>query len=197
MNIKATDVKQLREKTNAGFMACKKALQEANGDQEKAIELLRKQGLSVAEKKKGRKTSEGVTASYIHLGSKIGVLVEVNCETDFAAKSPVFKDFVKDITMHVAARNPKYLLREDVPPQVIDKEKEIIGAQITDKPAHVIDKIVEGKIGKFYEENCLLDQGFIKEPDLSIQEYLKQKIAEIGENIVIRRFTRYCVGEEI
>jgi len=138
-----------------------------------------------------------VIASYIHLGSKIGVLVEINCETDFAARSDVFKEFVKDMTMHVAARNPKYLSREDVPEEVVEKEKEIIRAQITNKPPNIIDKIVDGKINKYYSENCLMEQGFIKEPDTAIHDYCKHKIAEIGENIIIRRFTRYSIGEEI
>ena len=196
MDISAEVVKELRNKTNAGFMACKKALQEAGGDLEKAVDVLRKQGLSVAEKKKGREAKEGVVASYIHLGNKIGVLIEVNCETDFAAKSPPFAEFVKDITMHIAALAPQYLKREDVPESVLNREKEIIEAQIKNKPPQVVEKIVTGKIDKFFAENCLLEQGFIKDPDVSIQDYTKQKISEIGENIIIRRFTRYAVGEQ-
>jgi len=197
MDISAADVKVLRDKTNAGFMACKKALAEANGDFEKAIVALRKQGLSVAQKKAGREASEGMVAAYVHLGNKIGVLVEVNCETDFAAKNEMFQEFAKDIAMHVAARNPAYLSKDDVPESEIEKEKDIIKAQIKNKPPNVIDKIVEGKLNKFYSENCLLLQGFIKDPDITVEEYTKQKIAVIGENIVIRRFVRYSVGEEL
>ena len=197
MTISAAEVKELRDKTNAGFMACKKALGEAGGDLEKAVVLLRKQGLSVAQKKAGRETSEGIITTYVHLGNKIGVMVEINCETDFAAKNEMFQDFAKDIAMHIAARNPQYLTREDVPESVIEKEKDIIGAQIKDKPAQIVEKIVEGKLNKFYAENCLLEQGFIKDPDISIDEYSKQKISVVGENIIIRRFVRYGVGEEL
>lgn len=197
MSISAADVKKLRDKTNAGFMACKQALTDTGGDIEKAVVALRKQGLSVAAKKAGRQASEGMISAYVHMGSKLGVMVEVNCETDFAAKNEMFIEFAKDIAMHVAARSPKYLNKDDVPQSVIDKEKEIIQAQIKNKPPNVIEKIVEGKINKFYSENCLILQGFVKDPDITIEEYTKQKILVIGENIVIRRFVRFSVGEEL
>ena len=197
MKISAALVKELRDRTNAGFMACKKALQEAEGDIEKAVDVLRKRGIKLAEQKLGREASEGVVASYIHLGGKIGVLVEVNCETDFVAKNEVFKEVVKNITMQIAAKNPMYLRREDVPADVIEKEKEIYRAQMKNKPEHIIEKIINGKMNKFYSENCLMEQKYIKDDDLTVENYIKQKISELGENIVIRRFTRYCVGETV
>lgn len=197
MTISAADVKELRDKTNAGFMACKQALTEADGDIEKAIVALRKQGLSVAAKKAGREASEGIISAYVHMGNKIGVMVEISCETDFAAKNEMFVEFSKEVAMHIAARAPKYLNKEDVPQPEIDKETDIIKSQIKNKPDNVIDKIVEGKLNKFYSENCLMLQGFVKDPDVTIEEYTKQKIAVIGENIIIRRFVRFCVGEEL
>lgn len=197
MNITAEMVKNLREKTGAGMMDCKKALTEAGGDFDKAVELLRKKGLAAAEKKAGRQASEGVIGSYIHM-DKIGVLLEVNCETDFVARTDDFKQFVKDVAMHIAAASPRYLKREDIPEDVINKEKEIYKEQIKNKPEHVIEKIVEGKLEKFYSEVCLLDQVFVKDPEgkKKVKDLLTEMIAKLGENIIIRRFVRYQIGEE-
>jgi len=198
MEISAQLVKELRDKTNAGMMDCKKALTESGGDIEKAIDYLRKAGIAKAEKKiSSRTAAEGVIASYIHPGSKLGVLCEINCETDFVAKNDVFKEFVKDITLQIAASNPQYMSREDVPEEVVEKEKEVFRAQIKNKPDHVIEKIVEGKLGKYYSEICLMEQPFVKDADNSIEEYLKLKVAELGEKISIRRFSRFSVGEDI
>jgi elongation factor Ts len=188
-------VKQLREKTNAGMMDCKRALAEAEGDLAKAETILRTKGIASASTKASRATKEGIVASYIHLQGKVGVLVEVNCETDFVAKNENFRGFVKDITLHIAAAHPLYVSREDVPGKLIEAEREIYKAQVKGKPASVIEKIVDGKLDKFYSTVCLLEQGFIKNPDVTIKDLLNGKIAELGENIVIRRFTRYLVGE--
>src|SRR5436853_7663028 len=188
-------VKQQREKTNAGFMDCKRALEEAGGDLEKAETVLRTKGIASAGKKASRTTKEGIVASYIHLQGKVGVLVEVNCETDFVAKNENFREFVKDITLHIAAAHPLYVSREEVPAKMIDAEKAIYESQVKGKPANVVNKIVDGKLDKFYSTVCLLEQGFIKNPDQTIKELLSANIAELGENIVIRRFTRYLVGE--
>lgn len=190
-------MKELREKTNAGMMDCKKALDEAAGDMAKAEEILRKKGIASASKKASRVAREGVVASYIHLQGKVGVLVEINCETDFVAKNEVFRDFVKDITLHIAASHPLYVAREQVPETLIQAEREIYAAQVAGKPAKIVDKIVEGKIDKFFGTVCLLEQAFIKNPDLTIKDFVNSKIAELGENIVIRRFTRYMVGEDL
>ena len=190
-------VKQLRDKTNAGMMDCKRALAEAGGDVEKAEEILRKKGIAGAEKRLSRAAKEGVIASYIHMQGKVGVLVEINCETDFVAKNENFREFVKDITLHIAAAAPLFVSREQANPEKVEKEREIYRAQVTGKPANIIEKIVDGKIEKYYSTVCLLDQAFIKNPDLTITDLVKAKIAELGENIVIRRFTRYMVGEEI
>ncbi len=190
-------VKQLREKTNAGMMDCKRALEEAGGDLTKAETILRTKGIASAGKKASRVTKEGIVASYIHLQGKVGVLVEVNCETDFVAKNEIFRGFVKDITLHIAAAHPLYVSREDVPATLIEAEREIYKAQVTGKPANVVEKIVDGKLDKFYSTVCLLEQGFIKNPDVAIKDLLSSKIAELGENIVIRRFTRYLVGEPL
>ena len=190
-------VKQLREKTNAGMMDCKRALEEAGGDMAKAETILRTKGIASAGKKASRATKEGIVASYIHLQGKVGVLVEVNCETDFVAKNENFRGFVKDITLHIAAAHPLYVSREDVPALLIEAEREIYKGQVTGKPANVMEKIVDGKLDKFYSTVCLLEQGFIKNPDLTIKDLLSSKIAELGENIVIRRFTRYLVGEPL
>jgi len=190
-------VKQLREKTNAGMMDCKRALEEAAGDLAKAEAILRTKGIASASKKALRATKEGIVASYIHLQGKVGVLVEVNCETDFVAKNENFRAFVKDITLHIAAAHPLYVNREDVPSSLVDAEREIYKAQVKGKPANVVDKIVDGKLDKFYSTVCLLEQGFIKNPDVTIKDFLSSKIAELGENIVIRRFTRYLVGEPL
>ena len=188
-------VKQLREKTNAGMMDCKRALEEAGGDMTKAETILRTKGIASAGKKASRVTKEGIVASYIHLQGKVGVLVEVNCETDFVAKNENFRSFVKDITLHIAAAHPTYVSREDVPATLVEAEREIYKAQVTGKPANVVDKIVSGKLDKYYSEVCLLEQGFVKTPDVTIKDLINSKIAELGENIVIRRFTRYSVGE--
>jgi elongation factor Ts len=190
-------VKQLREKTNAGMMDCKNALVETDGDLEKAEDLLRKKGIASASKKASRSAKEGIVASYIHLQGKVGVLVEVNCETDFVAKNEIFREFVKDITLHIAAAHPIYVSRDQVSPSVIEREREIYRAQVKGKPANVVEKIVDGKLDKFFGSVCLLDQAFIKNPDQSIRDLVSAKIAELGENIVIRRFTRYAVGEEL
>lgn len=196
MAISAQLIKELREKTGAGMMDCKKVLVETDGDIDKAIDLLREKGLASAEKKASRIASEGLVASYIHSG-RIGVLVEVNSETDFVAKTDEFKDFVKDIAMQVAASNPEYLCEEDVPQEAIDKEKEVLIQQALNegKPQNIAEKMVEGRMHKFYERVCLLDQPFIKDPSITVNDLLKNKIAKIGENIKIRRFVRYEVGE--
>src|ERR1044071_3091067 len=190
-------VKQLREKTNAGMMDCKRALEEAGGDMTKAETILRTKGIASAGKKASRVTKEGIVASYIHLQGKVGVLVEVNCETDFVARNENFREFVKDITLHIAAAHPLYVSRADVPGNLIEAETEIYKAQVKGKPENVADKIVEGKLEKFYSTVCLLEQGFIKNPDVTIKDLLNGKIAELGENIVIRRFVRYLVGEPL
>lgn len=190
-------IKKLRDKTSAGIVDCKKALKESGGDIDKAIEILRKQGAVLASKKAGRTAKEGRIESYIHLGGKIGVLVEVNCESDFVARNDDFKAFVKDIAMQIAASSPLYLKKEDVPAEAIKKEAEIIRAQITDKPAAAIEKITEGKLNKFFEDICLLEQPFIKDANLKVKDVLTSMIAKIGENIVIKRFVRYLLGEEI
>jgi elongation factor Ts len=190
-------VKQLREKTNAGFMDCKKALAESAGDLEKAEAYLRTKGIASAGKKASRATKEGIVASYIHLQGKVGVLVEVNCETDFVAKNENFRNFVKDITLHIAAAHPLYVSREEVPAKSVESERAIYAAQVTGKPENVVSKIIEGKLDKFYSTVCLLEQGFIKNPDQTIKELISAKIAELGENIVIRRFTRYLMGEPL
>lgn len=190
-------VKQLREKTNAGMMDCKRALEEAGGDLAKGETILRTKGIASASKKASRATKEGIVASYIHLQGKVGVLVEVNCETDFVAKNENFRSFVKDITLHIAAAHPLYVSREDVPAKLIEAERDIYKAQVEGKPANVVEKIVDGKLDKFFTTVCLLEQGFIKNPDVTIKDLLSEKIAELGENIVIRRFTRYLVGEPL
>lgn len=191
-------VKTLREKTNAGMMDCKRALTEANGDLDAAETILRKKGIASAGKKASRTAKEGVVASYIHLQGKVGVLVEVNCETDFVAKNDIFRDFVKDITLHIAAANPQYVTREEVPEALLEKEREIARSQVVGKPANIVEKIVEGKIEKVYSSLCLLEQGFIKATDhQTVRDLVTHKIGELGENIVIRRFTRYMVGESL
>ena len=194
--ITAVMIKELREKTGAGMMDCKKALTESEGDPEKAIDFLRQKGLASASKKAGRTASEGLIESYIHMG-KIGTMVEVNCETDFVARTDDFKELAKDIAMHVAAACPLYLNREDVPQEVIEREKDIYHAQIEDKPPHVIEKIVDGKLEKFYADTCLLDQIFIKDTEQkkSIKSLIDDNIARLGENIVVRRFVRFQLGD--
>jgi elongation factor Ts len=202
MSITAEMVRKLREETGAGMMECKSALVEATGDSEKARDILRKKGLATAAKKAGRTTTEGVVGSYIHPGAKVGVLVEVDCETDFVAKTAEFQALVKDIAMHVAAASPaaaQYVTREEVPASVLEKEKEIYRAQAAaqGKPANVQDKIAEGKLREFYATFCLLEQPFVKEPKLSVGQLVQEKIAVIKENIVVRRFARFKVGEEL
>jgi elongation factor Ts len=199
--ITSAAVKALREKTGAGMMECKKALTEAGGNEEQAIEILRKRGMATAGKKAGRVAAEGVVGSYIHMGGKVGVLVEVNCETDFVARTDEFQALVKDIAMHVAAAEPRYVTREEVPSDVLDKEREITRAQIANdpknanKPEQVIEKIVEGRLNKFFEEAVLLDQPFVKDPAKTVNELLTEKVAATGERITVRRFTRYKMGE--
>ncbi|TJY43161.1 translation elongation factor Ts [Cohnella pontilimi] len=197
MAISAADVKTLRERTGAGMLDCKKALEEANGDLTKASELLREKGLAAAAKKGDRIATEGVVESYIHAGGRIGVLVEVNCETDFVAKTDQFRSFVKDIAMQIAAANPKFLSREEVSQEELDKEKEILRNQALNegKPEKIVDKMVEGRMNKYYEENCLMEQAFVKDPDKNITTLLNEKIAAIGEKISIRRFARFELGE--
>jgi elongation factor Ts len=190
-------VKQLREKTNAGMMDCKRALTEAGGDLEKAEAALRTKGIAGAAKRASKATKEGIVASYIHLQGKVGVLVEVNCETDFVAKNEGFREFVKDITLHIAAAHPLYVSREEVPEKLVQSERAIYEAQVKGKPENVISKIVDGKLDKFYSAVCLLEQGFIKNPDQTVKELVATKVATLGENIVIRRFTRYLVGEPL
>ncbi|MBV9464219.1 MAG: translation elongation factor Ts [Verrucomicrobiae bacterium] len=195
--IDAKTVQQLREKTNAGMMDCKKALLEAKGNLEEAETILRKRGITVASKKAGRAASEGAIASYIHMGGKMGVLVEVNCETDFVAKTDAFKELVKDITLQIAATRPLCVSRDQVPAGLVEKEREIARAQIKDKPEPVVEKIVGGKIEKYYSTVCLMEQAFIKDPNKTIKEILTARIAELGENLIIRRFSVFQLGEEI
>ncbi|OHE55977.1 MAG: translation elongation factor Ts [Thermodesulfovibrio sp. RBG_19FT_COMBO_41_18] len=194
--VSAEMIKNLREKTGTGMMECKKALTECNGDFEKAIDLLRQKGLASAVKKAGRTASEGLIHSYLHMG-KIGAMIEVNCETDFVARTDDFKELVKDIAMHIAAATPLYLTRDDVQQDTIEREKEIYRAQVADKPPHVVEKIIEGKLEKFYTDTCLLDQLFIKDPEQKkrIKDIVSEKVARLGENIVIRRFVRFQLGE--
>ena len=197
MSFTANDVKELREKTGVGMMDCKKALTEADGNMEKAIEILREKGMATAKKKESRIASEGVVDSYIHMGGKIGVLVEVNCETDFVARADNFKAFVHDIALQIAAANPQYVTEEEVPQDVLEHEKQILRVQALNegKPEKIIDKMVEGRIKKYYQDFCLLDQTFVKNPDKTIQQYLNETVAAIGEKITIRRFVRFVMGE--
>jgi len=197
VNISATQVKELREKTGAPMMDCKQALTEAKGDMEQAVVVLRKKGVSVAAKKATRVTSEGSVASYIHAGGKIGVLVEINCESDFVARTEDFKELVHDIAMHIAASDPKFVRKEDVTPEAYEREKDIFRAQAiaSGKPANIAEKMVEGKMAKFYEEVCLLEQPFIKDQTVSIAQLIATKIGKLGENIAVRRFARFKVGE--
>jgi len=197
MSFTAQDVMKLKDQTGCGMMDCKKALAASDGDFEKAIEFLREKGMATAQKKAGRIASQGVVDSYIHLGGKIGVLVEVNCETDFVAKNEMFTAFVHDVALQIAAANPKYVSSAEVPADVLDKEKEILTIQARNegKPEKIIEKMVEGRIKKYYEDFCLLDQTFVKDPELTINQYLINTIAKIGEKITIRRFVRYEMGE--
>ena len=196
MEIDSKLVKALREKTGAGMMNCKQALVEAKGNTAEAEVILRKKGIAVAGKKAGRSANEGCIASYIHHGSKLGVLVEVNCETDFVARNEAFRELVKDITQHIAAANPSYIKRENVPASVVEAEKEIYRAQVKDKPPQAVEKIVTGKLEKFYSTVCLLEQPFVKNNEIVVKDHVTAKIAQLGENIVIRRFVRWQLGEE-
>ncbi|MBI4462750.1 MAG: translation elongation factor Ts [Acidobacteria bacterium] len=195
--ITAQEVKKLRELTGAGWMECKTALEESGGDSEQAVTLLRKKGMATAQKKAGRTTSEGVVTSYIHAGHKIGVLVEVNCESDFVARTPEFRQLVHDLAMHICAADPRFVRREEVTPEVLAREREIYRAQAQScgKPEKVVDKIAEGKLEKFYEENCLYEQHFIKDDKMTVRELIDGVIAKVRENITVRRFARFKVGE--
>jgi len=196
MEISAKVVQALREKTGAGMMLCKSALVEANGDEAEAEKILRKKGIATATKKASRSANEGCIASYIHHGSKLGVLVEINCETDFVARTDGFRDLVKEIAQQIAAANPTYVKREEVPANIVAAENEIYKAQVKDKPAPAVEKIVAGKLEKFYSTICLVEQPYIKNPEILIKDHITQKIAQLGENIVIRRFVRWQLGEE-
>jgi elongation factor Ts len=195
--ITADQVKQLRDKTGAGMMECKAALAEANGNMEEAITLLRKRGLAQAAKRAGRATAQGLVGSYLHMGGRIGVLVEVNCESDFVARTEAFQNLVKELAMHIAAADPKWVRREDVAPEAIEKERAIYRAQMegSGKPAQVLDKIVEGKLGSFYSQFVLLDQPFVRDPNMTVSQLVAETSAKTGENITVGRFTRYRVGE--
>ena len=197
MAVKAADVKALRDKTGAGIMDCKKALVETDGNTEKAVEYLRKKGLKTLEKKAGRETKEGIIQHYIHPGSRLGVLVEVNCETDFVAKTEDFKNFIKNVAMHIAASNPLVVQRDDLPQELLDKELEIYRTQAIEqkKPENIIDRFAQGKLEKYYQEVCLLEQSYIRDPNLTISDILRETVAKLGENIVIKRFIRYQLGE--
>jgi elongation factor Ts len=197
-DISAAMVKELREKTGAGIMDCKAALAECDGELEKAIDFLRKKGIATAAKRAGRATSEGTVQSYIHMGGKIGVMVEVDCETDFVAKTDDFSDFAKNIAMHIAATNPVSIVPEQVPQAVVDREREIYKAQVLEmgKPEKMVDKIAEGKLNKFFKDNCLMNQQYVKEPEKTIADYLNEVIAKTGEKITIKRFARFQIGVE-
>jgi elongation factor Ts len=192
-------VKKLRDKTNAGIMDCKAALQESQGDMEKAVDYLRQKGLAVAQKRAGRTASEGLVHSYIHAGGKIGVMVEVNCETDFTARSEAFWDFAKNLAMHIAATNPLSIDREGLTPEVVTREQEIYRAQALDsgKPEKILDKIVEGKLNKFYQEVCLLEQPYVRDTDITVEDLLNELRAKTGENVIVSRFVRYQLGEDL
>ena len=196
--ISAAMVKQLREKTGAGMMDCKEALKECVGDLEKAVDFMRKKGLATAAKRAGRATSEGTIQSYIHMGGKIGVLVEINCETDFVAKTDDFKDFARNIAMHIAASSPVGIISEDVSQEIIDREMAIYRAQVLEmgKPEKMVDKIAEGKLNKFFKEACLMNQPYVREPDKTIADYLNEVIAKTGEKITIKQFARFQIGAE-
>jgi len=197
--ITADQVKQLREKTGAGMMECKAALTEAGGDQEKAVDILRKKGLASAAKRAGRATSNGVVGSYIHMGGKVGVLVEVNCETDFVARTDDFQGLVKELALHIAAADPRYVRRDEAPADVLEKEKEIYRAQFADsgKPPAVVEKIVEGKLGSFYSQIVLIDQPSVRDPNVTVSQLIAQASAKTGENITVSRFARFKVGEHV
>lgn len=199
MSVSMELVKELREKTGAGMLDCKNTLESSNGDIEQAIKALREKGLASASKKAGRTAKEGLVSSYIHGDGRIGVLLEINCETDFVARNEKFQSFVRDIAMHIAAMNPSYVKSDEIPAETIAAEKEIYTKQVKDsgKPDNIVEKIVEGRINKFAKEICLLDQAFVKEPKKTVEDYVKETISVIGENIIIRRFTRWQLGEEL
>lgn len=199
MGISAQDVKALRERSGAGMMECKRALEESQGDMNRAVDILRERGLAAAAKKAGRSTSEGLVESYVHAGGRIGVLLEINCETDFVAKTEDFKTLAHDIALHVAASRPLYVSRSDVPPSHIDREKDVLRRQALNekKPEAIIEKMVQGRIDKFYKEICLMEQPFVKNPDVSIEDLIKENIARLGEQIQIRRFARFERGEDV
>lgn len=198
MAVSAGSVKNLREKTGAGILECQKALNQSGGDIDKAIDLLRQKGLATAQKKAGRSTNDGLIASYIHSGGRLGILVEINCETDFVAKTDDFQQLSRDLGLHIAAAAPQYVRREEIPAEVTEKEKELYLAQAkeTGKPAAVLEKIVSGRLEKFFSGICLMEQPFVKDPEITIKDLISQKIAKLGENISVRRFTRYRLGEE-
>ncbi len=199
MAVSAEMVRDLRHRSGAGIMDCKEALKESSGNVDEAIDYLRKKGISKADKKSGREASEGIVSSYIHAGGRIGVLLEINCETDFVARNEVFQNLVKDVAMHIAATSPAYVAPEDIPGDVLEKEKEILTAQAKEsgKPDKIIPKIVEGRLAKFYEEQCLIKQKFVKDDKKTVEELVKEKISELGENLILRRFSRYELGESI
>ena len=199
MEITASMVKDLRSETGAGIMDCKKALQEVDGDLEKAVEWLRTKGLKTAEKKSKRSADEGLIGSYIHHGGQIGVLIELNCETDFVARTDEFQELLKNMTLQIAASSPLFVSRDDVDPELLEKEKKILRAQAEEsgKPDHIIDKIVEGRLGKFYEEVCLMEQPYVRDPEKKVENVIKEHIATLGENIEVRRFVRYELGEDL
>jgi len=199
MAITAEDVKRLRERTGAGMLDCKKALEEANGDFEEAVAVLRKKGVAVATKREGKATQQGTIASYIHAGDQIGVLVEVNCETDFVARTDEFKAFARELCMQIAAQQPRWVSKEDVPPHALDREREILRQQALNegKPEHIVEKMIEGRLSKFYENYCLLEQPYIRDDTKKVGDLLNELLAKTGEKIVIRRFVRYQVGEEL
>ncbi len=199
MAITAEDVKKLREKTGAGFMDCKAALAEANGDFEEAVYILRKKGISVATKREGKTASQGIIASYIHAGDQVGVLVEVNCETDFVARTEAFREFAHNVAMQVVAMQPRWVSREEVPADAMDREREVLTAQAKaeGKPDHIVEKMVEGRLKKFYEEYCLLDQKYIRDDSMTINDLLLDVVGKTGEKVAVRRFVRFQVGEEL
>lgn len=199
MAITAEDVKRLRERTGAGMLDCKKALQEANGDFEEAVAVLRKKGVAVAAKREGKTAQQGTVASYVHAGDQIGVLVEVNCETDFVARTDEFKSFARELCMQIAAQQPRWVCREEVPADALDREREILRQQALNegKPEHIVEKMIEGRLNKFYENYCLLDQPYIRDDTKKISDLLNELLAKTGERVVIRRFVRYQVGEEL
>ena len=196
MAISTEMVQQLRQCTGAGVLECKKALEQSQGNMEEAVKILRTKGIAQAEKKASRSTKQGLVATYVHMGGQLGVLVEVNCETDFVARTDDFQTLTHDLAMQVAAANPIYVKREDIPAEILEKEKEIARSQVAGKPANVAEKIIAGKLEKYYEQFCLVDQPFIKDDKVKINDYLKSSIAKIGENIVIKRFARFKLGEE-